>query len=257
MTEIRTIRPEEAEPFLRLLCEVFGLDFDRARGIFFTEPMFDLRRKWALFEDSEMLSILTTVPLQFGWGKAIGIAGVATREDHRRRGLAQCLLETVLQESAGRGEKGALLFARETTVYERTGFQAIDQVVRASIRVSPETSVPHALDGEEIARIYAAWSERDPARLRRDEQRWAYWKWNLRVCSPFGGGYICTEGTSVRECVLNERVAEWPLPSSAEWLGLDSMARLLEIPLKAPIVELQLMARGVPLPPQMFMTDQF
>jgi hypothetical protein len=60
VTEIRTIHESEGETFLRLMCGVFGLDFNRAYDVFFTEPLFDLDRKWALFEGNEMVSILTT-----------------------------------------------------------------------------------------------------------------------------------------------------------------------------------------------------
>ena len=76
MTEIRPIRLDETDTFLQILCDVFGLDFFRAQGLFKEEPLFDLSRKWALFEGDEMVSILTTTPLIFGWGREIGRAHV-------------------------------------------------------------------------------------------------------------------------------------------------------------------------------------
>ena len=82
MTEIRPIRLDETDAFLRILCTVFELDFFRAQGLFREEPLFDIDRKWALFERGEMVSILTTTPLIFGWGKANGIAGVAALITH-------------------------------------------------------------------------------------------------------------------------------------------------------------------------------
>jgi hypothetical protein len=257
MTEIRSIQASEADDFLRLLCDVFELDFDRARGIFFNEPMFDLRRKWALFEHGKMVSILTTVPLEFGWGNASGIAGVATRTDRRGEGLAGKLLDGVLESGRRNGEPGALLFARQTTVYERNGFKPIDRVIRAPILATREISIPRCMDGDEIARIYAAWAMAHPARLRRNVQRWAYWRWNLRVCSPLGGGYLCMEGNNVRECIVHEKVSDWPLPAGTEWLGLASMAEMIQIPLGETEEDLVLMGRNIPEQPQMFMTDQF
>ena len=109
MIEIRPIRKSEAESFLTLLCNVFDLDIVRARHVFFKEPMFDLERKWALFEDGELRTILTTAPLEFGFGRAFGVAGVATEPKHQGRGLAQRIIEHVLAHGASIGEPGCLL----------------------------------------------------------------------------------------------------------------------------------------------------
>ncbi|MFQ3677072.1 MAG: GNAT family N-acetyltransferase, partial [Fimbriimonadaceae bacterium] len=133
MTEIRPIRGDEAETFLRLLCDVFELDFNRAHGVFFNEPMFDLQSKWALFDRGRMVSILTTVPLSFGWGDAIGIAGVATAPPERGKGRAGALVRFVVQNAFDLGCRSAYLFARQTAVYERVGFEVIDRVVRAPL----------------------------------------------------------------------------------------------------------------------------
>jgi GNAT superfamily N-acetyltransferase len=258
LTEVRPIRPHEADDFLELLCRVFGLELERARSIFFTEPMFDLRRKWALFEGPAMLSILTTVPLEFGWGRGLGIAGVATREDRRREGLASLLLDRVLADGRGHGEVAAYLFANQPGVYALNGFEVVDRVVRGPIVRSPELSVPESLAFEEIQARYAEWALADPGRLRRDERRWRYWQWNLRVCTPLADGYVCTEGGTVREAVISEGVREpWVLPPGSEWVGLESMTDALGVPLVSRSSDLLLMAKGAPSRPQMFMTDQF
>lgn len=257
MVEIRTIRQDEAESFLRLLCEVFDLDFTRAQSIFFNEPMFDLRRKWALFERGHMTSILTTVPLEFGWGKAIGIAGVATRDDRRGRGLAEQLLMAALEASEAQEEKAAFLFARQTGLYERCGFQSMDRVVRAPIRTRGDGITAEALGVDEVIALYDAWSAGNPNRLRRDGRRWNYWKWNFKMCLPFSGGYLCPEGSLVRECLTNELLEEWPVPKGTNWFGLSTMAAQMGVPIVGSESELILMGRHAPGTPQMFMTDQF
>lgn len=257
MIEIRTIERAEAPPFLRLLCEVFELDYDRAEGIFFNEPMFDLRRKWALFEDGSMSSILTTVPLEFGWGKAIGIAGVATRRSRQRQGLAEKLLNTALAEAERQGESSAWLFAKELGLYSRCGFEVIDEVVAGSLEGESDDSLRDMWSFDEIRNAYDNWALRDPARLRRTDQRWKYWKWNLRVCTPFEDGYICHEGKQIRECVVENRNKPWKFSSDSEWVGLRSMGDRLNLPIKEPTSELYLMGRKAPGIPQMFMTDQF
>lgn len=256
MTEIRPISGTEADDFLKLLCEVFDLDFGLARSIFFQEPFFELKRKWALFEDRVMTSILTAVPLEFGWGTAFGIAGVATCKTQRGKGHASKLMQAVLRASEDAGERVAFLFAREPKIYESVGFTTVDRVVRARIDGDSAESAA-ALTHDEVREAYGKWSMGHPNRLRRDEKRWAYWSWNMRLATAMGGGYVCIEGDTIREAVPFERetVEEWP--RGTEWFGLDSMARKIGVPMINPQPELFLMARGTREPPELFMTDQF
>lgn len=257
MQEIRSVHQSEAETFLQLLCSVFELDYARAHAIFFTEPLYDLSRKWALFEEGQIASILTTVPLTFGWGKAIGIAGVATEPSCQGRGLASALLEHVITQSKSFGETGVLLFAKDTRVYDRMGFRNLDEVVRGSISSIPEVQVPLDLDYSRVRQIYDEWATHDPNRLRRDDLRWKYWRWNMRICTPVSDGYFCIEGNSVREAVVSRPPNQWPMPGQLEWFGLRSMAERLDLRIKNEERELYLMGYNVPEIPQMFLTDQF
>lgn len=257
MREIRPVQQSEAEGFLQLLCTVFDLDYARAHSIFFTEPLFDLSRKWAVFDNGQIISILTTVPLSFGWGKAIGIAGVATAVDRQGEGLASELLQHVINASQSADEARVLLFAKDTRVYEKQGFTVLDEVVRGPIKSVPEGSVPFDLDFGRVKAMYDEWSSGDPSRLVRDELRWKYWRWNLRVCTPISDGYYCIEGNAVREAVVSEAPNEWPMPGEMEWFGLRSMAKQVGIELLSEAHELYLMGFDIPAQPQMFMTDQF
>ena len=256
MTEIRPIREAEAEAFLRLLCDVFSLDYNRAYDVFFAEPLFDLRRKWALFEGQEMVSILTTTPLTFGWGRAVGIAGVATQPDRRAEGHATRLLQRVLRESEKAGEGAALLFARDASLYERNGFEALDRVIRAPLTLGVDEPAD-SLSPEEVRAQYDAWAEQHPDRLRRDDRRWRYWNWHYRIAWPFGDGYMCYEPGVLREALFTPGATSLPLPAETEFLGTTLIADQLELPVHDPVVDLYLMGRAVPGVPQMFMTDQF
>ena len=257
MTEIRTIKNSEAEAFLELLCSVFDLDYHRAHSIFFSEPFYDLNRKWALFESNRMVSILTSVPLEFGWGRAAGIAGVATLQQEQGAGHATKLLRHVIRESECAGETGVMLFARDTRLYERIGFQTLDEVVRGRVVAKPESEIPDGIGYEVVREIYDAWSHGTPNRLHRDDLRWQYWRWNLRVSTAFHEGYLCFEGGVVREIVLNKPTSDWMLPPDTEWFGLASMADRLGARLVAPETDLYLMGLNVPGLPEFFMTDQF
>ncbi len=233
------------------------MDFERAKGVFFNEPLFDLARKWALFADGKIESILTTVPLEFGFGRAIGIAGVATRLSSRGRGYGGKLIDKVLECSEASGEGPALLFARETALYERAGFRVLDQVVRAPIQSATNIVLEGVLPQHEVNVIYTDWANSRPNRLRRDERRWTYWKWNMRFCCAFANGYLCLEGATVRECIVDGPVSAWPIHEGTEWVGLRSMAAECHVPLGEELFELHLMGRGFDEIPQMFMTDQF
>lgn len=257
MTEIRPIRLDETDAFLRILCTVFELDFFRAQGLFREEPLFDIDRKWALFERGEMVSILTTTPLVFGWGKAIGIAGVATLQSRQREGHALKLIRRVLVEAERAGEGATLLLAADTRLYEAAGFEGIDRIVRG-----PVMSLPLEIDLEVIAiselqQKYDDWSVGHPGRLRRDEKRWSYWKWQFRECFGHKAGYFCLENGQMREILLSAPEKKLPIPTGTEWLGLSSMTDQLEIPLGAVSVPMYLMGYNFPGIPQMFMTDQF
>lgn len=257
MIEIRTIRRGEAEPFLELLCRVFELDVSRARHVFFKEPLFDLERKWALFEDGRITSILTTTPLEFGFGRAFGVAGVATEPSQQRRGLAQRLIEHVLRHGKEIGEPGCLLFAHKEEVYKRSGFATVDLVVRGAIASSDLPEAPDVVPFSQVKARYNAWAEGDPRRLRRNDRRWKYWKWIPRTCEAAPGGYVCVEPHLCREALVQPGLEKWPVMPGTSWLGLESMTRSLGVPTVRTEKELFVMAHSVPTQVQMYMTDQF
>lgn len=255
MREIRPVREEEAVTFLRLLCEVFGLDVGRARTIFFSEPFFDLNRKWALFDRGEIVSILTTTPMIFGWGNAIGIAGVATAPHRRGEGLASQLMEEVLLDSRRAQEGAALLFAEDPRLYQKLGFETVDRTVRVPLAAGREAGDMRTY--EEVVSIYEAWCSGSPNRLRRDEQRWKYWKWNLRVCWKATNGYVCNEGDAVREAVTSLQPEAWPLLPNSYFVGLETMALAMGVDPAQGERKTHLMARDFPGQPEFFLTDQF
>ncbi len=242
---------------MSLLCKVFELDPARAKHVFFKEPMFDLARKWALFKDGEMTTILTTTPLKFGWGWAYGVAGVATDPVHRNDGLAQRLLEHVIENGAKIGEPGCLLFAHQEEVYRRAGFETIDTVVKGAIKACESLGALDVFKFSDVQSRYDEWAREDQARLQRDDRRWKYWKWILRTCEGAPGGYVCVEPSLCREAIISPGLTEWPVMPGTSWLGMESLTSSIGVPLESKQHDLFVMARGMDRPPQMFMTDQF
>lgn len=254
MIVARTIRADEADEFLAVLCEIFELDYPRARPVFFSEPFYDLSRKWALFVEGRIVSVLTTVPLQFGWGLASGYAGVGTLGEYRRKGFGERLLQAALDHGTGQGEVAAFLFARQTHLYERLGFEVLDSIIRAPLQ-SGAYYEDDPLTYDEVRELYTKWSNEHPGRLRRDDQRWSFWKWHLRMCDRCGSGYLCREPGTVREAVPGAK--PWPIGQNEEFYGLQTMAEQLDLPVLTPKIEMHLMGLRAPGVPQIFMTDQF
>lgn len=256
--EIRQIRPDEAEDFLRLLCSVFSLDLERARGVYYSEPMYDLQRKWALVINGELVSICSTSPLEFGWGRAHGIAGVATHPAFRRMGYAKMLLDHVHHHSTAVGEPTGYLFAKNPSLYRQCGYEIIDEVIRGPIQRNPHAFQPQALSTAEVQAIYTRWASENPARLRRDSKRWDLWTWNLKTAVSCRDGYFCLEGSQCREAIDATGIKDgWPISYGCEWHGLRSVTEMAEVPLLHSVHQLYFMGKNSPDRPQMFLSDQF
>ncbi|HWP30781.1 MAG TPA: GNAT family N-acetyltransferase [Fimbriimonadales bacterium] len=264
-TLVRTIRREEVDTFLRLLCDVFDLDFHHAKVVFTKEPFFDLERKWAIFFEGKMIGCLTTVPVQFGDGRAIGIAGVAVREEYRGQGFGSELMRAVLRESDARGEGRALLFAQEPRFYEKHGFRVLDDVISGEIIGMGNVEGNRVLPIQTVRKIYDAWASESPIRLRRDSRRWDFWSWSGKVPYEMGeDGYVCMEGMRIRELLpkfqpfgSKKRISLWNDEKRREWYGLKTMVEKLEIPIGNYSVDLKLMGLGFNEVPEMFLSDQF
>lgn len=257
MIEIRPIVDSESEAFLEILCDVFELTYERVQGVFYSEPFFDLDRKWAAFDAGRMVSVLTTVPLTFGWGPAIGIAGVATVAESRGLGFASKLVRFVTEQSRKSGEPAALLFAKDQRIYASCGFDVLDEVVQADIEFHPLDPDHRLLGQAEVEAIYTSWAAQDPWRLRRDERRWKYWRWHLRLCQAMASGYVCHEGATIREVVSIPPSLPIRSNEPSRWSGLRSVSNSLQLPLISPETTMFLMGRGIAEAPQMFLTDQF
>jgi GNAT superfamily N-acetyltransferase len=238
------------------LARVFELNPERARGIIEHEPFYDLRRKWALFDAGRMVSILTTVPLEFGWGRAIGLAGVATDLDVQGLGYAGRLIGRVLESARSEGEDVAFLFAENPRAYEKAGFTVIDGVIEGPVVLQPEPPIKELLTYDEVRLIYDRWAMGHPNRLRRSEARWRYWTWALRLCSRWGDGYTCVEDSGFKEWI-GESAAGFPIGAGTHIVALESMIRRYSVPLIRGTRTTNLMASGRSEPPELFMSDQF
>jgi len=254
MTEIRTINEGECNEYLRVLCDAFELDFDRARTAFFSEPYYSLDRKWALLRKQSIVSILTVVPLEFGDGKGIGIAGVATVGAKREHGYATDLLNHVCDYYSMEGAAKSLLFARSESLYLKAGFEELDKVYLQPLPPG-RASQPRQLDKEYVRGLYDNWAKQDDRRLRRDDDRWKYWSWTFKTPVALGDGYFCYESNRIREML--PAIDRLPISELVDFYGTGETAKDLGIDITDAPFDLLLMGRGFDYVPRMFMTDQF
>lgn len=259
MITVRPIVATEADAFFSILCESFELDAHRARPIFFQDPGFDLNHKWALFDGDEMHSILTSTPMEFGFGGATGLAGVATRRESRGQGYAARLIESVSEQFRAGGADGFLLFATKTKLYESLGFEELDTVVSGPIYSDGEDESWRApLEAAEVQARYTAWSGSRPEWCVRSSARWKNWSWSARVCEPVGEtGYLCFEGITIREAIVPSSLKKWPVPEGTEWVGLAGVTEQLRIPAACRPTGTLLLGKSIKTCPGMFLTDQF
>jgi predicted acetyltransferase len=254
MSEIRTTYESECEEYLSVLCSAFDLDADRARSAFFSEPYFDLGRKWIYYSEGKIISILTVVPMNFGDGDGIGIAGVATLPEYRDKGIARDLLNYVFGHYEKRGLGRALLFARNASLYLKAGFTQLDEVYVQPL--PPGRSLkPRQLEQDEVRAMYDNWAAADDRRMRRDDARWKYWNWTFKTPLAMDEGYFCYESNRIRELLPN--FTRLPTSDLVDFYGTRALARDLGITIDNAPIDLLLMGRGFDYIPRMFMTDQF
>jgi hypothetical protein len=230
------------------------LDYQRASAVFFSEPFYDLTHKWGLFEGGVLRSCLTTTPLLFGHGAAIGVAGVATASESRNQGFAKRIISDVSRAT----NLPTMLFAKDARLYEALGFECVDSIVRAPLVHTSDLGDALQLDSATIQPIYQQWSQQSPDRLQRDERRWRFWNWHYRVCYGVGDrGYVATEPGVLREAILTSPLKEIPVSPDTEWLGTERLMNELELPTTGSHFEMHVMTKGFDFKPSLFLTDQF
>lgn len=224
MLELRPARPDELNPLVVILCDCFGLDFDIAIRLFFEDPLFDIGNKWVAVEDGKVVSTLTLVPAPMSIGSAIvpavGICGVATPADRRRRGYATKLLRECLRNLPAMGYAAAALVPFDYDFYRPFGFEEAGIQWRASIaprqlyRYPEQASCRWMNDGDipVVKRIHQTHYAGRTGVIDRDERRWEFILWNNRsrvVCGNPPQGYLFYERLGRDEAKLRIREIGW------------------------------------------------
>lgn len=226
MLETRAVHTEELDVMLAVMCEAFGLPYSPARELFYKDPYFDISRKRVLVQGGLLVSCLTVVEADLWIGGAVlrvgGIAGVATRQTHRRQGHGSRLLVGTLPFLREQGCVLSALFPFEYEFYrrlgwERTGTQFRLVTVPDHLPRYAEARHVHGAapaDRADIVRLYDAASRQRTGSWLRSPRRWDYLRMHVKhtVVYKRGAaavdGYLLYDVRESEECPRHLRVLE-------------------------------------------------
>ncbi len=124
--ELRTITEEEYEAWQGVMAVAFSWDpRPEEKEIWRSRTEFD--RSLGAFDGKEMVgtSGAQTLQMVVPGGDAVSFAGitaVSVSPTHRRRGVLRAMMRWLFEDSRGRGEPFAALWAAESSIYGRFGF---------------------------------------------------------------------------------------------------------------------------------------
>ncbi len=129
--DISSVRKDELEDMLRVLCTAFQMPFESALPIFLADTNSLLDNKRVLRQDGKIVSCLTIIPAECNVRgvslRTAGIAGVATRPDKRAQGYASQLLRNTLAYCRDQGYERAGLFPSKADFYRKNGFATVSR----------------------------------------------------------------------------------------------------------------------------------
>lgn len=205
MLEIRAALPGEMDAVTRLMCIAFDLAYEPTRALLARDPHTNPLLRRVAVKDGRVIACLTIAPrsmwLLQGLVPILGISGVATHPNHRRKGHAARLLESALEYAHRQGFGFAALYAAETGYYERRGWVPVARDCLRTVHREPP-SAPRArrlareateADMPRIQALHAAFAHGRTGWCLRNEDRWqtirAYVDHISVVSTPDGAGY--------------------------------------------------------------------
>ena len=186
--EVRSIRSDEYEPFIRAMKLGFG-DHTTEDDIHQSkEKGFEPDRAIAAFHEGKIVGTTDSFHVEIAVPGHVlsssAVQGVAVPPTHRRRGILSKLMRRQIDDLYGRGEPLAILHASESSIYGRYGFGrsifveewSIDRQYTA-IEHFPKLSGQVEMVGRDeansmFAQVYdRVWLNR-PGMIKRDKRLW-------------------------------------------------------------------------------------
>ena len=186
--EVRSIKSDEYEPFIRAMKLGFGDHTTEGDIRQSKEEGLEPDRAIAAFHQGKIVGTTGSLPVEIAVpGHALSssaVTCVAVPPTHRRRGILSKLMRYQIDDLYGRGESLAILYASESSIYGRYGFGrsifvegwSIDRQ-HTAIEHFPKLSGQVEMVGPDeansmFAQVYdRVWLNR-PGMIKRDERRW-------------------------------------------------------------------------------------
>jgi len=183
--EIRTPTGDDLVSLYRMLIDAFPVDGPVFIEMIETGKGFYTWTPYALYWRGELFGNVSLMPLRIWLGgrptEVAGIASVATRKEHRRKGIAKRLMQHVLA-IVDDWNMPAVLFTDLPNVYEGLGFHSIEQTYPAANVPAMEFSaegfrceIIDTLDQnclDQMARVYADDYPNYDGKVVRDPRYW-------------------------------------------------------------------------------------
>ena len=183
--EIRPARAEELAEFSKMMKYAFLMGGDE------DTPDINPLPEWTMcaFEDGRMVSTYNFWPFTMRFnGNAVpvaGVAGVATKGSHRRRGYLRKITGRHFQDMYERGERPvAILHPAHAAIYQRYGYGSVSSMYVCDISPKdisfssgpvPDGSIREAEDDdlEAVKNIYKAYCADKTGFVHRGKRAWA------------------------------------------------------------------------------------
>ena len=187
--ECGEVREAELPEFLALMTDAFGLEAEGAARVFQSDPYFSLSNKRVLRHHGKIVSILTLVEreasLRDNLFSMVGLCGVATLPEHRKKGFASRLIGDTLTRLRHKKVPFVLLNPIEADYYRRLGWEYAvfsDRLVTkpAQLPVTPEIAQVCTLSRHDIYALSLIYDETASEGtlgsfiLTRDTKRWNF-----------------------------------------------------------------------------------
>ena len=156
--QYRVARRTDVEALIDLSLRAYRVSSAEARREFYTDhPRFELKDVRVGERDGMLVASLVLYPFQaYVRGERLavtGIGSVAVSPEHRRRGIAEALLRSTLDEMRERGDAWSMLYPFRGDFYRRFGWGLVETPTLLSV---PPSTLPAADEARHVRRARTA-----------------------------------------------------------------------------------------------------
>lgn len=188
--EIRRIRDDELPAYVETLTTAFLERPDVEKVAAEMQPLWDLERTWAAFDDGRMCGTFRSWATELTVPGGVRLPGAAVSAvtvlpTHRRRGILRGMIDAEHGAIRERGEAVGLLYASEYPIYGRFGYGPACREAIWTLDTNRSTFLGDPTGGVELVKpdqdaatamkaVFDDWRGRQVGEIRRRDVRWEY-----------------------------------------------------------------------------------